>query len=410
MNSEFTQALLGAYEDGAPPAAPLMQGFPPAAEHRVTWHNFMTPPHNRWAFHNLGRIRPSITVERGASPCSPLLSAPQAIDDFRFESAAGRLVTLQEHLEASCTDGWLVMKNGAVVQEHYFNGHQSHKRHIMFSVTKSLIGVLAEAMVGSGQLRDAALASHYVPELIGSAFGDATVRQLLDMAVAIDYDEVYDDPLSGSSQFGYACGLTVPPPGLIVSQSLYEYLPATRKNGEHGGFFHYVTATTEALAWVMERASGRSCAEQLRDVWQGLGCERDGYFVADPWGRNVAGAGFNATLRDMARFGALLLAKGEVQGRQLIPAAAIDSVLQGGDPAIYAANENFALWSPGATYKSQWYVYPHEALLAVGIHGQILYADFAQQVVIVKQSSLPIAESVLDVDTLRLIRSLARAL
>jgi CubicO group peptidase (beta-lactamase class C family) len=401
---------MGAYEAGAEPTPPLMQGFPPAAEHRVTWHNFMSPPHNRWAFHNLGRIRPSISVERGNTPAVPLALAAKRLNDFSFESAAGLTVTLQQHLAASCTDGWLVMKNGAVLQEDYFNGHQAHKRHIMFSVTKSLIGVLAQAMVGSGQLQEQALASDYVPELAGSAFGDATVRQLLDMAVAIDYDEVYDDPLSGSSQFGYACGLTVPPAGVAASQSLYEYLPATRKKGEHGGFFHYVTATTEALAWVMERASGRSCAEQLRDVWQGLGCERDGFFVADPWGRNVAGAGFNATLRDMARFGSLLLANGEANGQQLIPAAAIQAVLQGGDPAIYAANETFALWSPGATYKSQWYVYPNEALLAVGIHGQILYIDFARQVVIVKQSSLPIAESVLDIDTLRLIRSLACAL
>lgn len=410
MHSDFTQALLGAYQAGPEPSQPLMQGFPPAPEQRVTWHNFMSPPHNRWAFHNLGRIRPSISVERGNAPSVPLTRAAQALENFRFDSASGRSVLLAEHLSASCTDGWLVMKNGNVLQEAYFNGHQAHKRHIMFSVTKSLIGLLAESMLGAGQLNENALASDYVPELTGSAFGDATLRQLLDMAVAIDYDEVYDDPLSGSSQFGYACGLTPPPAGIQASQSLYEYLPATRKKGEHGGFFHYVTATTEALAWVMERASGKSCAEHLRPLWQGLGCERDGFFVADPWGRNVAGAGFNATLRDMARYGALLLNKGEAQGQQLLPASAIDSVLQGGDPAIYAANEIFAQWSPGATYKSQWYVYPGEALLAVGIHGQMLYVDFARQVVIVKQSSLPIAESVLDIDTLRLVRSLASAI
>ena len=387
-----------------------MHGFPPAPEHRVTWDNFMSAPHNRWAFHNLGRIRPSISVERGAKPSVPLNSSRDVLNDFSFESAVGLVVTLQEHLCASSTDGWLVMKKGAVVQEAYFNGHEPHKRHIMFSVTKSLIGVLAEALVSNGQLNERSLVSDYVIELAGSAFGDATVRQLMDMAVAIDYNEVYDDPLSGSSQFGYACGLMPPPPGLSVSQSLYEYLPSTRKRGEHGGFFHYVTATTEALAWVMERVVGRSCAEQLRDVWQELGCERDGFFVADPWGRNVAGAGFNATLRDMARFGSMLLAKGQVQGQQVISKAAIESVLNGGDPTLYAANKAFAQWSPGATYKSQWYVYPEEALLAVGIHGQLLYVDFLQQVVIVKQSSLASAESALDVDTVRLVRALSTAL
>src|SRR6218665_2774310 len=287
MHSDFTQALLGAYQAGPEPSQPLMQGFPPAPEQRVTWHNFMSPPHNRWAFHNLGRIRPSISVERGNAPSVPLTSAAQALENFRFDSASGRSVSLAEHLSASCTDGWLGMKNGNVLQEAYFNGHQAHKRHIMFSVTKSLIGLLAEAMLGAGQLNENALASDYVPELAGSAFGDATLRQLLDMAVAIDYDEGYDDPLSGSWQFGYACGLMPPPPGIRASQSLYEYLPATRKSGEHGGFFHYVTATTEALAWVMERASGQSCATLLETLWQQLGCERDGYFISDPWGRTL---------------------------------------------------------------------------------------------------------------------------
>ncbi|WDY55767.1 serine hydrolase domain-containing protein [Pseudomonas sp. PSKL.D1] len=410
MSTDFALALRGAYHASATPMQPLMQGFPPPAEQRVTWHNFMTPPHNRWAFHNLGRIRPNISVERGAGQVRSLPVAPYDIDGFSFQSAAGHEVHLSEHLSATHTDGWLVLKDGQIVHELYANGHQEHKRHIMFSVTKSLIGMKAQELVQSGQLDDQALASHYVPEFAGSAFGDASVRQLMDMAVGIDYDEVYDDPNSGSSQFGYACGLTPPPPGIKACQSLYEYLPATRKLGEHGGFFHYVTATTEALGWVMERASGRSCAAMLGDIWSELGCERDGFFVADPWGRNVTGCGFNATLRDMARYGELLLSKGNCRGDQLISADAIGAVLAGGDPAIYAANESFAQWSPGASYKSQWYVYPNEALLAVGIHGQYLYVDFKHGVVIVKQSSMPVAESILDIDTVRLIRALARTL
>ncbi|MBD9578382.1 serine hydrolase [Pseudomonas sp. PDM23] len=410
MTAELDQALASAYAAADPAQPTLMQGFPPAPEQLVTWHNFMRPPYNRWAFHNLGRIRPSVSVERGDQAPSALQRGAVRLDDFHFEGASGRRVSLEEHLQATCTDGWLVMKDGEVVQERYFNGHEAHKRHIMFSVTKSLVGLLAQELVEDGRLDDRRLALDYVPELRGSAFGDATVRQLLDMAVAIDYQEVYDDPASGSSQFGYACGLTPPPLGVQAFGSLYEYLPATRKSGEHGGFFHYVTATTEALAWVMERANGSSCAEQLRDVWQGLGCERDGFFVADPWGRNVAGAGFNATLRDMARYGEMVLRGGRANGRQLLSGKAIEAVLAGGDPAIYAANEVFSQWSPGATYKSQWYVYPGEALLAVGIHGQSLYIDFERQVVIVKQSSLPEAESVLDLDSLRLIRALAAAL
>ncbi|MCU1735034.1 MULTISPECIES: serine hydrolase domain-containing protein [unclassified Pseudomonas] len=410
MNTDFVEAMRRAYRTSAPSVAPLMEGFPPPAAQRVTWHNFMTPPHNRWAFHNLGRIRPSISVPRGQAATGPLPAAGYSIADFSFLSASGDDVSLADHLAATHTDGWLVMKDGQVAQELYANGHGETTRHIMFSVTKSLIGMKAEELVQNGQLDDQRLAAHYVAEFEGSAFGDASVRQLMDMAVSIDYDEVYDDPDSGSSHFGYACGLTPPPAGIQACQSLYEYLPGMRKRGEHGGFFHYVTATTEALGWVMERATGRSCAELLGDIWQGLGCERDGFFLADPWGRNITGCGFNATLRDMARYGSLLLDRGHCQGRQLLSADAIGAVLAGGDPAIYAANESFAQWSPGASYKSQWYVYPGEALLAVGIHGQYLYLDFERRVVIVKQSSMPVAESILDIDTVRLLRALVRAL
>lgn len=408
MNNEIAKALQNAYGASRETSQlSLMQGFPPSPDQRVNWRNFMSPPYNQWAFHNLGRLRPNITVERGAMPPYPLPAAPFAMDDLSFQSAAGHEVSMREHLAATHTDGWLVMKSGQVVQEYYANGHQPHKRHIMFSVTKSLIGMKAEEMVQRGQLQEQALASHYVPELAGSAFGDASVRQLMDMAVAIEYDEVYDDPNSGSSQFGYACGLTPPPSGIKACPSLYEYLPSTRKRGEHGGFFHYVTATTEALGWVMERAGKRSCADLLSDVWRHLGCERDAFFVADPWGRNVTGCGFNATLRDMARYGALLLRHGHHQGQQLIAAEAVAAVLAGGDPAIYAANDSFALWTPAGSYKSQWYVYPQQALLAAGIHGQYLYVDYLHEVVIVKQSSMPVAESILDIDTVRLLRTVA---
>ena len=296
--------------------------------------------------------------------------------------------------------------------ERYFNGQQPHDRHIMFSVTKSLIGTLGEHLVSLGKLDPQALARHYVPELEGSAFGDATVRQLFDMAVGIAYSEVYDDPASESSQYGYACGFQPAPEAYRQFESLYQYLPSLRKRGEHGGFFHYVTATTEALAWVMERAGGEACSTLLEQVWSALGCERDGYFMADPWGRGVAGAGFSATARDMARFGQLLLDGGQQDGEQLSAADAIARILGGADPAIYANNADFSHWTPGASYRSQWYVFNDhsQALMAGGIHGQYLFIDVPSRTVMVKQSSLPEAVDEQDADSVRMLRAIAAGL
>jgi CubicO group peptidase (beta-lactamase class C family) len=387
----------------------FMQGFPPEPQRRVSWHNWMRAPFNQWGFRNLARLRPSIDVQAGAAPVSPLQQAPQPLDQLHFNSECGLSISVIEHLLASQTDAFLVMQGDTVLYERYFNGQRPQDRHIMFSVTKSLIGTLGEQLVCEGLLDTALPAAHYVPELAGSAFADATVRQLFDMAVGIDYSEVYEDPDSESSQYGYACGFQPAPVQYGQFESLYEYLPSLSKRGSHGGFFHYVTATTEALAWVMERGCGRACHELLQDIWSQLGCERDGYFMADPWGRNVAGAGFSATLRDMARFGRLLANEGRHAGRQLLSSEAIAGILAGADPVVYATSPDFSAWTPGASYRSQWYVFNDhsQALMAGGIHGQYLFVDKPSGVVIVKQSSLSEAVSPFDGDSVRMLRAIA---
>ncbi|MCD7040099.1 beta-lactamase family protein [Pseudomonas sp. MAFF 311095] len=393
-----------------PRLAPLlMQGFPAGPKYRVTWHNWMHPPFNQWGFRNLARLRPSIDVRAGAGPVGPLNTAPQALDALYFDSECGLSVSVIEHLLASQTDAFLVMQGDTVLFERYFNGQRASDRHIMFSVTKSLVGTLGEELVTRGVLNPELPAAYYVPELVGSAFGDATVRQLFDMAVGIDYSEVYDDPNSESSQYGYACGFQPALAQYAQFESLYQYLPSLKKRGVHGGFFHYVTATTEALAWVMERASGNACSELLEGIWQQLGCDRDGYFIADPWGRNVAGAGFSATLRDMARFGRLLANNGRQDGVELLSSETVARITAGAAPAIYAQNAEFSHWTPGASYRSQWYVFNDhsQALMAGGIHGQYLFIDKPSGVVIVKQSSLNEAVSPFDTDSVRMLRAIA---
>ena len=387
----------------------LMQGFPAAPESRVTWANWMRAPFNQWGFRNLARLRPSIDVQAGSGPVNALKEAPQALDELHFDSECGLGVSVIDHLVASQTDAFLVMQGDTVLFERYFNGQRPQDRHVMFSVTKSLIGTLGEQLVCDGVLDPQLLASYYVPELAGSAFGDATVRQLFDMAVGIDYSEVYDDPNSESSQYGYACGFQPAPTQYAQFESLYQYLPSLKKRGSHGGFFHYVTATTEALAWVMERASGKACDQLLQEIWSQLGCERDGFFMADPWGRSVAGAGFNATLRDMARFGRLLANDGRQNGLQLLSTETVARIAAGSDPAIYAKDSDFSKWTPGASYRSQWYVFNDhsQAIMAGGIHGQYLFVDKPSGVVIVKQSSLTDAVSQFDTDSVRMLRAIA---
>jgi CubicO group peptidase (beta-lactamase class C family) len=131
--------------------------------------------------------------------------------------------------------------------------------------------------------------------------------------------------------------------------------------------------------------------------------------MADPWGRSVAGAGFSATLRDMARFGRLLANDGRQDGLQLLSTETVARLFAGADPAIYAKESDFSSWTPGASYRSQWYVFNDhsQAIMAGGIHGQYLFVDKPSGVVIVKQSSLTDAVSQFDNDSVRMLRAIA---
>jgi len=102
-----------------------------------------------------------------------------------------------------------------------------------------------------------------VPELKGSAYDDATLRNLLNMEIGIDFSEIYDDPSSTIYQFSYAAGFRPVPPGIKSFPSLYEFLPSLRKKGEHGQDFHYVTANSEVLGWVIEKVAGTGFAPQF---------------------------------------------------------------------------------------------------------------------------------------------------
>lgn len=412
MPLNLQTALAQAYVErlNLQPNPPLAGERSHAAQLSVGAADVLLPPHNRWTFQHMSQLCPTLVVAAGNHSPSDLGARHDLLKDFTFTSLSGEQVSLQDHLDATFTDGFLVLKQGRVLCERYFNHQDADTRHIMFSVTKSVTGALAEQLIEDGLLDPDRLALSYVPELAGSAFEKATVRQVMDMAISIEYAEHYEDPHSPTSHLHYTVGLTPVPSGIEKFPSIHHWLRAFAPKGEHGGFFRYVTATTEAMGWIMARASGLPCHVLFERMWQQLGCERDGFLLADPSGQGVVGFGFNATLRDMGRFGLMLLGRGQFNGRQVLTAAAVERLLRGNDPAVYATNKEFSEWSPGASYKSQWYVFNDRAIMAVGIHGQWVFVDFAAEVVIIKQSSAPEAENVIDTDTVHLLKTLAESL
>ena len=225
--------------NAAPPTSgsDTMVGAPPPADRQVTLANWLTPPNNVWAFQHVEAIVPTTTVDRGAGPVSALDSKPADLTAFEFADYSGKRRNLAQFLDDQHIDALIVWSHGKVRQEIYRNGQTARSRHLMMSVTKSFTGLVAEMLIAEGRLDETKRISEYVPELKGSAYDDATLRNLMNMEIGIDFSEIYDDPSSTIFQFSYAAGFRPVPPGVKAFASLYEFLPSLRKKGEHGQDF-----------------------------------------------------------------------------------------------------------------------------------------------------------------------------
>lgn len=306
-------------------------------------------------------------------------------------------MTWRESLAQNYADGIIILHKGRVVYERYFENLTPEGLHAVMSVTKSFTGTLAATLVAEGKLDPTKLVSYYIPELAGSGFGDATVREVMDMTTAIRYSEEYTDPNAEVWAFS-AAGNPFADHPTGTPQGYHDYLRTVRKDGTHGEQFGYRTVNTEVLGWIVERVGGATVAEQLqRRIWGRMGMEQDAYYQVDALGTPFAGGGLNASLRDLARFGEMMLQGGRWQGRQIIPAEVVDDIRFGSNVAPFAASD-YGKKLPGWSYRNMWWVSNNAdgAFMARGVHGQAIYIDPAAEMVIVRLASNPNASNTLN--------------
>jgi CubicO group peptidase (beta-lactamase class C family) len=311
-----------------------MQGFPPAPDKLITFDNPAGGvfPRTRWSFSHVRETVPTANVWRGPGAASPLPSATPRFDieriTFKPLGSAGSDATMNfaQMISGTYTDGILVMHRGKVVYEKYFGALSPERPHIAMSVTKSFVGTLAAILADEGKLDPAAPVTQYLPELKDTAYGDATVRQVMDMTVGVHYSENYADPKAEIWDYARAGGMLTQGQNYTGPKSFYEFLVTLKKEGTHGDAFAYKTVNAEVLAWILRRASGQSLADLLSEkIWRRIGAEQDAYFMVDRIGTESGGGGLNTVLRDIARFGETLRNGGRASnGQQAIPKAVVD--------------------------------------------------------------------------------------
>ena len=399
MSAPAAATTAGAFPDAQasdPARLGWMVGAPPPADRQIRFEDgsYFRFPQWRWSVANFRQLMPTVNVSRGLTPAVPLKPRQRKDIDALTFVPLGREqpITWAQSLQENYTDGIVILHRGELVYERYFGVLKPEGQHGAMSVTKTFVGTLAALLVAEGTLDPGRKVADYVPELAQSAFGSATVRQLMDMTTAIRFSEDYADPKAEVWAHA-AAGNPLPKPADYQGpRTYYEFLATVQQAGQHGEAFHYRTANSDALGWVLARVSGRSVAQLLSErIWQKLGAEQDAYMSVDSIGTPFAGGGLNLGLRDLARFGEMLRNQGRYNGQQILPESVVADIRRGGSTADFAQAGYTQL--PGWSYRNMWWVThnPHGAFMARGVHGQALYVDPVAEMVIARFASHPIA-------------------
>jgi len=373
---------------GAPP-------FPPAE--RVTLANWQEPPFNRWAFQHVRELIPTARIARAPDGQAwPLPRAERDVLGFRFRSQ-DRELTVGELLAETYTDGFLVLHQGEILAEHYFNDMAPDVPHLLMSVSKSVTSAVAGILAGRGGLDVSARVEEVVPDLGGTSFEGATVQDLLDMRAGTRFDESYDNPEADVRTYERVY-LWRPDDGRPRPEDALGYFATLANDGPHGGPFRYRSILTDVLAWVIERAAGARLHQLIaRELWQPMGAEFDAEITLDARGNPMADGGICATLRDVARFGQLFLRRGRVADRAIVPETWVNDTIRGAPDgaAAFDGADRPPGSPPGAHYRNCWWVRDPDVpfFYAFGINGQNIFVHVPSQTVVAKLSTWPTAMS-----------------
>ena len=371
----------------------LMGSFPPRDGEQVTLANWRTGPFTHWAFHHVREIVPTAEIANSPHNVWEFDDAFGDFSDLSIESGTDGPITLDTFLSRTDTDGFVVLHKGRCVFETYSNGMGRHDPHIVFSVSKSMLGLLAGILVEKQIVDVEAPVTKYVPEMSATAYNGASVRDLLDMRAGVLFDEDYLATSGPIVDYRKATNWNPLEPGDKQDDLRGFYAQLTERDGQPGGAFHYTSPNTDLLGWVFERASGVRFSDLMsRHLWQPMGAERSASITVDRLGAPRTAGGISMIARDLARVGQLILQGGRRDGVSIIAESWIDDLYENGDPDAWNAGD-FAKDFPGLDmhYRSKWYVLRGDApiLFGLGIHGQNLFIDRKNQVVIAKVASRP---------------------
>jgi len=351
---------------------------PQLAGARQVFDGTMLPGVEVATFSHSDALFPVNVVPRGG-PVREFEKSPLTLGKIHFRTDGGEF-DLYDYLADNRVAGLLILKDGKVVMEDHELGTTPETRWISFSMAKSISSTLVGAALKQGLIASIDdPVTKYVPGLKGGVYDAVSVRNLLQMASGVKWDETYTDPRSDRRKL-----LEVQlagKPGTIV-----EYMKKLPRAGAPGTIWNYSTGESFLVGALIEGATHKPLATYLSEtLWSRLGMEQDAtWWLESPGGMGLAGSGLGATMRDYGRFGEFVLEGGKIDGQSIVP-----------DGWFAEAGKAHVFSGKSVDYGYLWWPLPvgdpmnEGAFQAEGIFGQHLYINPREKLVIVVLSARP---------------------
>ena len=354
-----------------------------------TLANWRLPPFNREAFSKVREIIPTASINRTKG--TAVENNESVNKKLIVKIRENEETVLDEFLRKTTADAFHVSHEGKSIYTWHSDYCSSTTPHIIFSVSKSLTALLIGCVIDEGLLSEETLVSQIIPETKGSAFEDASVRNLLDMSVSSNFIEDYEATSGIFLDYRQSTGWN--PQDIDDTSHLKSFLLSLKKNmHKHGEKFEYHSTNTDMLGIIIEKCTGKKYAQYFFEkLMKPLGARDESYVTLDRMGTSRAAGGICISANDIMSICEMVRCYGKnSQGEQVFPENWIKDILHSDSDKKFSLDGHYDIF-PEGLYRSKWYrpYTSRNVLFGLGIHGQWIWIDFEKELSIVCLSSEP---------------------
>ena len=368
----------------------IMKGSPPPLEYQVTLENWRKYPYNIWAFVNVRNIIPTSSIKFDAKQKIDFIKKLTNLDEIKI-SHNNTEKKLKDILVDCNTDSLLVMHKGKLVFEFFDNFTTYETPHIIFSISKSLTSLLAGILVEKNLINVNTIVSKILPETNGTAYEDATIRNVLDMNVASNFIEDYSGEAEIFKNYRSSTGWDVLSNDKETKiNGLHDFLSSMPKSSNsHGKKYHYCSPHSDLLGWIIERVSGEKYSKVMSDLlFKPSGITNHADVTLDKFGATRSAGGISITPYDLLLISEMVRNNGANKNGQVVPENWINDLKKYKDNSCYLNQEKLERF-PNGNYRSKWYQtgFDENEFCAIGIHGQNIWINPKKELTIIRMSS-----------------------